>query len=267
VNCRDIDDMVIPYILGKPIPPEAAAHIAECERCRRLAEAIRQAPQVNELPRQQLKQIEDRILDDLKPVKPLPAAAVLNLVLLCIFAIVVVIGNVILGTAGWHALNLMQRLAVFSALAASAGLLAFSAVRQIVPGSRLPLPPYLLVTAVLGVMAGIFSTLFLPHRESTFISTGLLCLEIGLACAIPAAALFWLVLRRGAILSPMLTGATAGALAGLSGLTVLEVFCPNLNKYHILVWHLGAVLASIIGCVAIGLLAEYSVWKRIRRTP
>jgi hypothetical protein len=65
----------------------------------------------------------------------------------------------------------------------------------------------------------------------------------------------------------MLTGATAGALAGLSGLTVLEVFCPNLNKYHVLVWHLGAVLTSIIGCVAIGLLAEYSGWKRLRRTP
>jgi hypothetical protein len=266
VNCRDIDDMVVPYILGKPIPPEAAAHFAECERCRRLAEAIRQAPRVDELPRKHLKQIEDRILDDMKPVKPLPAA-VLTLVLLSIFAIVVVIGNVVLGTAGWYALNLLQRLAVFSALTVSAGLLAFSAVRQIVPGSRLPVPPYLLVTAVLGVMAGIFSTLFLPHRESTFISTGLLCLEIGLACAIPAAALLWLVLRRGAILSPMLTGATAGALAGLSGLTVLEVFCPNLNKYHILVWHLGAVLASIIGCFAIGLLAEYSGWKRIRQTP
>jgi hypothetical protein len=151
VNCREIDDMVIPYIQGKPIPPEAAAHIAECERCRRLAEAMRQAPQVDELPRKHLKRIEDRILDDLKPVKPLPATAVLNLVLLSIFAIVVVIGNVILGTAGWHALNLIQSLAVFSALAVSAGLLAFSAVRQIVPGSRLPLPPYLLVTAVLGV--------------------------------------------------------------------------------------------------------------------
>ena len=264
MNCREIDDMVIPYIQGKPIPPEAAAHIAECERCRRLAEAMRQAPQLDELPRNHLKRIEDRILDDLKPVKPLPTTAVLNLVLLSIFAIVVVIGNLILGTAGWHALNLMQSLAVFSALAVSAGLLAFSAVRQIVPGSRLPLPPYLLVTAVLGVMAGIFSTLFLPHGESTFISTGLLCLEIGLGCAIPAAALLWLVLRRGAILSPVLTGATAGALAGLSGLTVLEVFCPNLNKYHILVWHLGAVLASIIGCVAIGLLAESSSPSQFR---
>ena len=51
LNCRDIDDMVIPYILGKPIPPEAAAHIAECELCRPLAKAIRQAPQVDELHR------------------------------------------------------------------------------------------------------------------------------------------------------------------------------------------------------------------------
>jgi hypothetical protein len=267
VNCRDIDDRIMPYILGKPIPPEVAVHIAKCERCSRLAAALRRAPQVDELPRQQLKQIEDRILGNLRPVKPLPATGVLSLVLLSIFAIVVVIGNAILGTAGWHAVNVLQKFAVFSALTASAGLLAFSAVRQIIPGSRLGLPPRLLVSAVVALMAGIFTTLFVPHRESTFISTGLLCLEIGLACAIPTAALLWLVLRRGAMLSPISIGATAGALAGLSGLIVLEVFCPNLNKYHILLWHMGAVLATIIGCLTIGLLAEYRGRKRIGPTP
>lgn len=267
MNCRDIEDVIIPYILGKPIRPEAAVHIAECERCSRLAESLSHGPQVDELPGQQLKQIEDRILDDLRPVKPLPGTVVLSSVALSIFAVVVVIGNVILGTAGWHAVNVLQRLVVFSSLTASACLLAFSAVRQIIPGSRLGLPPRLLVSAVVALMAGIFSTLFVPHREPTFISTGLLCLEIGLACAIPAAALLWLVLRRGAILSPISIGATAGTLAGLSGLTVLEVFCPNLNKYHILVWHMGAVLASIIGCLTIGLIAEYTGWKRIGPTP
>jgi len=154
----------MPYILGRAIPPEAAVHIAECERCRRLAEALRHAPQVDELPRQQLKQIEDRILDDLRPVKPLPATGVLSLVLLSIFAIVVVIGNAILGTAGWHAVSVLQKVAVFSALTASAGLLAFSAVRQIIPGSRLGLPPGLLVSAVVALMTAIFTTLFVPHR-------------------------------------------------------------------------------------------------------
>jgi hypothetical protein len=65
---------------------------------------------------------------------------------------------------------------------------------------------------------------------------------------------------------PRVTGATAGALAGLSGLTVLEIFCPNLNAYHILVWHMGAVLASAVGGMAIGILAEYFGWRVARRT-
>jgi hypothetical protein len=48
----------------------------------------------------------------------------------------------------------------------------------------------------------------------------------------------------------------------LSGFAVLEVFCPNLNKEHILAWHLGAVLASIMGCITIGLLARVVVRKK-----
>jgi hypothetical protein len=30
----------------------------------------------------------------------------------------------------------------------------------------------------------------------------------------------------------------------LTGLTVLEINCPNLNVFHILVWHWGVVLIS-----------------------
>jgi hypothetical protein len=40
-------------------------------------------------------------------------------------------------------------------------------------------------------------------------------LKAGLPYAIPAALLFWLILRRGAILSPRIAGATTGMLAGL----------------------------------------------------
>ena len=196
------------------------------------------------------------------PAKPLPPGGMLVFAFVFILVVVAAVGGVALGVAGWRALSLLQRIAVFTALAAAAGVLAFSAGRQIVPGSRLLLSPYRLVIAVLAMMIGIFTILFHPREESTFVSTGLVCLRIGLECAIPAAFLLWLLLRRGAILNPMLTGATAGALAGLSGLTVLEIFCPNLNAYHILVWHMGSVLTSVIGGLAIGLIAEYSGWTR-----
>jgi hypothetical protein len=137
-----------------------------------------------------------------------------------------------------------------------------------VPGSRLLLSPSLLAFAAIGILAGVVSILFHPHEEPTFVATGLVCLRIGLECAIPAALLFWLVLRRGAVLNPVATGVTAGAMAGLSGLVVLEIFCPNPNEYHVLVWHLGAVLASIAGGLAIGSIRL--AWQRqsgFRRAP
>ena len=93
-------------------------------------------------------------------------------------------------------------------------------------------------------MFAILAALFQPHVEATFIATGLVCLGIGIACAIPTAILSRLALRRGAVLDPLRAGATGGALAGLSGLVVLEIICPNLNRDHILVWHLGAALIS-----------------------
>ena len=71
-----------------------------------------------------------------------------------------------------------------------------------------------------------------------------MCMKSGLTYAIPAAFLFWLLVRKGAILYPKLIGAMAGALAGLIGLSVLEINCSNLNVFHILVWHWGVVLIS-----------------------
>jgi hypothetical protein len=267
VTCRDIDGMIISSLALTS--PDAIAHIAGCERCQSLAQAMGQPPRVTVLSPSpaQLKKIKTGILADLKPVKPLAPRGVRWFALLLILAIVVSIGSGVLGIAGWLALSFFQKSVVFTSMALAACLLAFSAGDQIVPGTRLLLSPVWLVTAVVGVMTGIFAVPFRPHREPTFVSTGLVCLRIGLECAIPCAVASWLLLRRGAILRPMPTGATTGALAGLSGLMVLEIFCPNLNEYHILVWHLGAALISAAGGVVLGSLAERFGWRRTRRTP
>src|SRR5260370_8043344 len=84
-----------------------------------------------------------------------------------------------------------------------------------VPGSEYPGSPARLPIIVFSLLAFMFASLFHWHEESAFVLTGLGCLRTGLVCAIPAAALFWLFLRPGAILSPGLTGAAAGGLAGL----------------------------------------------------
>ena len=267
MTCREVEGLIISYASGAAIPPEAVAHIAGCERCRRLTQVMKETP-ANAVPSvEQLQKIKTGMLTDLRPVKPLAPAGVLFVALMFILLVVGAVGGVALGIAGWQALGPPQRITVFTSLVAAVGLLAYSLVQQIVPGSRLRLPPYLLVVVLMGIIASFFAILFHPQAEPTFVSTGLVCLRIGLEGAIAAGLLSWLVLRRGAILNPMWTAATAGALAGLSGLTVLEIFCPNLNEYHILVWHLGAALVSAAAGLAIGIIAELSSGRRTRPIP
>jgi hypothetical protein len=87
-------------------------------------------------------------------------------------------------------------------------------------------------------------------------------LRNGITFSIPSAFLFWLVLRRGAILFPKLIGAAAGGLAGLVGLGVLELNCSNLNVFHILVWHWGVVLISAGAGTLLGAAVEYIQKRR-----
>jgi len=70
------------------------------------------------------------------------------------------------------------------------------------------------------------------------------CLGIGVLHAIPAGLLSWLVLRRGFAVEPNSAGLSAGTLAGLAGVGMLELHCPNFQTAHVLVWHLGVLLAS-----------------------
>jgi hypothetical protein len=266
MTCHDMEVLIISSASAISTSPEAAAHIAGCESCERLVRELEKGGQASQPSLEQLDRIKAMLLADLNPVKPLPPARMLVFALMFILVVIAAIGGAELGIAGWRALSLLQKSAVFTALAGGASVLACATARLMVPGTRLTLSPYLYVFGAFGLMTAICIILFDPQDESTFVSTGLVCLRIGIECAVSATVLFWLLLRRGSILNPMLMGATAGLLAGLSGLAVLELFCPNLNEYHILVWHLGSVLVSAIGGLAIGTIAEYSSWRRVPRS-
>lgn len=257
MNCRDIDALIGSLASGAQPSPEAAAHIAGCARCRLLVAAMRQNPEPAAPSAEQVVRIRGTLLADLKPVRPLPASGVWWFAFLCVLAAVVTAGVAHLGTAGWHTQAALQRTAVLTVLAAAAGLLTISLSRQAVPGARLSVSPYALVSAFWGILVAIFLTLFHPLPEATFVSTGLVCLKIGLECALPAGILCWLLLRRGAVLNPVPAGMVTGALAGLGGLVVLEIFCPNMNRYHKLVWHLGAAVISALAGAGVGTIVEH----------
>jgi hypothetical protein len=257
LTCREMNDSMISTSEGWAQTEGPAEHLTQCERCRILTHLLDEVGRGSAPSQSQLKRIKVTMVDQLKPVRLLPPSRVFLLACAIIFLCVASVGAVRLGTNGWTALNIEQRIAIFFSLAASAILLAVSMVRQMVPGSRHTFPPAALPVGISLVLTLVIATTFRPHEEVAFVSGGLVCIKNGILYSAPAALLFWLLLRRGAILFPKVIGLAVGGLAGLIGLSVLEVNCPNLNVFHIWVWHWGVVLVSSLAGALVGAAVEY----------
>ena len=213
-----------------------------------------------------LKAIRASVLQDLKPVRPLAPAGILLAAFAINFAALATVGSIQLRAYGWRVLDPLQKTVVFTSLALCACALAVSMVRQMRPGGRHFVSPALLLAAVLVLQVAGMATMFHVREELAFVSRGLFCLNSGLKFAVSGGLLSWLILRRGAALDPKLMAGTAGGFAGLIGVTVLEVHCPNLGLYHILVWHVGVLLLSTLGGVAAGAAVEVAGQRSPRRT-
>jgi hypothetical protein len=263
VTCRDMDDVISSRSGDSVLEPQAAEHLIHCEQCRGLTRLLDKADDGLRPSESLLRRIKAGILRDLKPIRPLAPSRILLFGCAIIFLSVVAVGALLLGMSGWGALSLVQRIVVFVTLAVSAVLLANCLVWQMVPGSKQAFAPAVLLGAILVVFLMVIVATFRSQRESAFLTSGLMCMKNGLTISISAAFLLWFILRRGAILYPRLIGAVAGGLAGLAGLSVLEVNCPNLNLLHILIWHEGVV---VIGCLGGALLVatvdSIQRWRR-----
>jgi hypothetical protein len=197
------------------------------------------------LPQALQDRIEAAILPGLRPVSPLPSALQGTATLLLCSIIVIAAANWRLGLAGWHARSGLQASVDFSLLAISLLALAKTLANQMMPGSRRGPPVWLLLAVSLALLAANVS-LFGYHWNSAFVPLALSCWEIGVACAALSAPLFGLVLRRGFSLNPVAHGATVGLLAGLAGATVLEIYCPYLDRLHTSASHIGAAVTSLL---------------------
>ena len=266
MTCRDIDDLIdtAPENLGANL--QVAEHLDHCRGCSALLGVFDEAAEPASLPLTALKPIEACLVKDLKPVRPLASPRFFLLACATISFAVACVGAKLLGTAGWHTLNPAQRVGVFAALAAGALLLAFSMVGQMAPGSRHVLTPAVVPILVLAALLILFTVEFQPQAEPAFVANGLVCLRNGLACSTPAVVLFGTLIRRGAMLDPAVIGAAAGGLAGLTGLTVLEINCANPNVFHILLWHCGVVLVSSGFGSLLGAAVNLIDQRRERRT-
>jgi hypothetical protein len=178
---------------------------------------------------------------DLRPVQPLPSPGRLVAELLAVFAGVSALGGAALGYFGVRHLGPGAIGLIFPALGGLALLAAAASVNAMTPGSRRPFHPAVLLAAACAAMAAICLLIFRDHSLGSYVPQGVTCLKAGLLWAAPTAILVWLVLRRGYAVDRAAAGIAAGTLAGLAGLTVLELHCPNFRLWHIAVWHLGVV--------------------------
>ena len=148
------------------------------------------------------------------------------------------------GTAGWEALNVMQLLLLPAAIAATAGWIIWVAASRGVHNS-IPreFHPWLAI-ALLGVAV----KLIFPLHPALFFLLGS-CFQKGALWSLFALAMLAVILRRDSTPS---TGAASGALAGLAGFTVCEIFCPITEASHILMAHLSLGLVFAAAGMVVG---------------
>jgi len=177
----------------------------------------------------------------LRPVRPLPPAWTLvgGLVLIC--AAVAVAGAARFGLHGVEKMSLLDRGLIFSALGIFVWLAATTQVAEMIPGSRRRVSPGTLLAAGSLALVAVFAILFRDYHTHRFVPQGVACLTAGLLHAIPAALVSWLLLRRGFAVNPVAAGLVAGTLAGLAGVTMLELHCPNFEALHVMLWHTAVV--------------------------
>jgi len=195
-----------------------------------------------------LQRIGDSLRSDLRPVHPLPSTKAIAATLSLVFASAALIGATALGWFGFQRLTAIAIAVIFPVLAALAVMAANASATAMIPGSPRPFhPAVLLLIAWLGIEI-VFSLVFHDYSTGQFVHQGMVCLRAGLLWAAPTGIVVWLVIRRGFAVDRGAAGIAVGTLAGLAGLTVLELHCPNLRLPHIAVWHLAVLpIAALVG--------------------
>ena len=258
MNCGQIERLLANRERLHPLrlPPSALEHADGCPGCRNLISSLTAAGSGGGVSQTLLDELARRMEQDLRPVTPIRPAWFFTGFMAATFAVLVAIGASWLKAAAVPIMGPARCAAVLGALGLAAALAIDLLARQMVPGSRYRFDPVRLPVLVLAGLGAVFAALYPNLPEHDFLKLGLICLSCGLGFFAPAGAVFWLMLRRGAVVAPRSAGAAVGLLAGLTGTTVLEVHCPLQGVWHIVTWHLGVPLIGMLICVALAALAN-----------
>jgi|SRR5271165_3188072 len=191
------------------------------------------------------------ILESLQPVRPLPPSWMIAGALLAVLVAVSFLGVASLGAYGVRKLSAVDRAAIFAALGAAGCFAAIAIAREMRPAGGRRIGGWVLGIATFGMLS-MFALLFQSYGMQDFVKQGVPCLVAGLSFAILASAGMLFILRRGYVLNMAAAGLAAGTLAGVTGLSVLELHCANLRAIHVMVWHVAVVVLSGVAGYFIG---------------
>jgi hypothetical protein len=205
-----------------------------------------------------LRRVADSIQSSMEPVRPLPKTweLVSGVVLAC--AAVALAGAARAGFDGFAKMDLLERVVIFVTLGILTWVAGTVFVHEMIPGSRRRMSAGGLLGLGCAVLIAMFALLFHDYHVEEFVPVGFNCLVAGVLHAIPAGLLSWFVLRRGFAVNPVSSGLVAGMVAGLAGVGLLELHCPNFQTLHLLVWHTAVLVVSGALGVCVGWAVEVS---------
>lgn len=252
MNCDDAARLLI----SGPLPIEAAKHLQECARCRGLVRALNAPVHAVSPSSQTMDRLEQQLASNLRPVTPLPSPGYFTLCFVLLFLVAVSLLTYVWGAVAVPGMSSLQIITIFAMLAISAGALANSLARQMLPASRHRISPRLLPALIVVAAAACIAICFQFQDEHGFWRHAWTCFKAGALAGAIASLPLWLVLRRSAILLPAMTGATTGLLAGLVGTAALDMHCPIQNAGHLLAGHLGPAAFCCLSGYIVGSLVE-----------
>jgi hypothetical protein len=196
------------------------------------------------------RRLQSLLAASLTPVKPLPSQGWLVLAFLFVFVVCAAGLMAIMDKAGFHLMTGAQMARMTTILTGGGVLFSLAVAWRMAPGTRHRFSlSFVLAVACPAVLGGI--GLLFPWRAShAFVSEGWPCAVMELMIAVPAAAVFWLLARRGALFVSASLGASVAGLAVCLALTPLQFQCMFQQAPHLLVWHAGTA-AILIGIGAL----------------